>query len=263
MNDNWYIIPDLGIGEINLILHVKIIKLLSGGGSRIFLRDDRLAYDEIPLAVRKKNEDKTFEFYISGGIFIDSDEKKTRIEKSAIDILRSDTAFAAFESENIFGDEDSSLKKILDRGGSIGESTLRNIKKMVYRELYPQNTHDENRLRFVCEADFSFRNYIYKEFCAPCGENICFKYKWYDYSDLDEQELVCLLERSHLYNLIITDNSDGISNFIYNVNFIEHNKFVLAINDAENNLGNYIETINTDILNGKYKIQKYSDIGDI
>ena len=260
MSSSWYIIPDLSSREINL--HAKIIKLLAGGG-RILFGCDTLDYDEISLRSREESEDDFFEFYLIDGIFIDPDEKRARIKKSAIDILRSDAAFATFESEGFFDEDDFSLEKILDCCRGIGESTLRNIKKMVFWELYPKNTHDENRIRFICSEDFSFRKYIGDVSWIPCVENCGFKCKWYDYSDIDERGLICLLNSSNLYNLIITDDLGDVSNFTYYLNFIEHNKFILAINDAKDNLNDYIEIITKNILNEKFKIKKYTDVGDI
>jgi hypothetical protein len=149
-----------------------------------------------------------------------------------------------------------SIHKLLDKFKDIDKQTLWELKYTFYNlinsksDIYDFRYLSVDKIRFSETEDLSLSNFydIHRFIDRK------YTYTWYEINnDTDLKEIVLTPE----LELIITDDLNDISNYIYYVNIIERNKWAIAIHDKQNRLGELVNTKLLDICSEEHQFTNF------
>lgn len=111
--------------------------------------------------------------------------------------------------------------------------------------------YKKENLRFCGTDDVSFENFAYK-----LDIQVGSKFEWYEMKSPEEIKTAISVER--LYDAIITDDLDDFTNFSYYINFVEKERFNLAINDAQNKITDILQQELAKAFKKDYNVFKFN-----
>lgn len=248
-SNNWYISRDYNLSEVEKTL--KILDVLE------YKKHKVLCYYMNASSIELKEWIKSdgFHFYLSGVAYLGNVTDMHKLENNLRDIFLKKYG-ADKDDADFINEEPFSIQRLMNRFADIDNETLRELDRsfceMVnyYTGSLVNTAIPEDKIYFRDAENPSFEDYYWSEimgFSNPMdllevvapSEYKC-TFTWFE---PDEEEFMRALRGE--FKILITDDLEDFSNFLYYLNLMDYEDFVLAVNDNQNNLS---ELVNTDLL---------------
>jgi len=208
----WYTIKNF---SYNIEEHIKLLDLLNPNCTNTLFRKDVIDFNDLDANIQKEIIEEDFNNYLSGVLFIETDELKEKIKNEIISIAGHDLFPGA--SDFLY-----CLNKAVE---VITIEDLWKVKKTIAK-IYSDNGFSEESIVFKGIKDLSLR--FINNF-----ENEPRYFDWYDFS-VKEKRNSKLKDTHHYYNIILTNDTNVFENFIFYIEFYEDSILNLNLNFYEN-----------------------------